>query len=223
MSGQWKPDVTLALAKSSDGTTYLNVYNMQVPAAVDNQIVQTDELTYQGEAKCGLYVPLRPAGMDIEFTAAQEWRVVNPQVPSDPTDDPAADLDTSKDLWLRGWLVSTSFWSGMAAAASLRIKRKEGLELVSSPVGPFAPFATPALPNDLRAMQVIQEFCRTQPHAFTADHNELGTLLRKIVAGVGDALESLGLPVISNVAGTGKRMANSPFAIKLAELVDTIV
>jgi hypothetical protein len=108
----------------------------------------------------------------------------------------------------------------MYHTSSLRIKRNEGIELVASATSVYSPFSTPALANDIRAMQMVQEYSRREPHGYYADYNELGTLLQKILGGVGNAVQSLGLPILSPVGGALSRMANSNIGGRMARAID---
>lgn len=231
VAGQWKPDVTLGLANVNDGGTppvsigSVNVYLMQTPAATINNIVQSDELVYQAEAKCGLYIPIRPAEMDIPMTACQEYRTMAPRVPSEnpvPIFTAGQTISETRDVWLRGWMIGVSYWSDIDYRASLRIKRKEGIEFISAPAGPFAPFADEALPADIRAQQMIQEFSRREPHAYPADFNELGKLLQNIVGGIADAVSSLGIPVLSDIGTTVGGLARGKVGSGLAGMLDKL-
>lgn len=223
--GQWKPDVTLATAYNNSvepPPVVKNTYNLQTPAMTINNIVQSDELCYQAEAKHGLYAPIRTAEFDLPMTAAQEWRAIEVYYPGEDPGFVEPGDEELKDLWLRGWLIGTSHWSDLDHTASLRIKRKEGLELISAPAGVYAAFASMALPNDLRAMQIIQEFSRREPHGYPADYNELGTMLQKIIGGISGAVADLGLPVISDVAHTVHKTANGKIGQLLTNLLDEI-
>lgn len=231
VAGQWKPDVTLGVADVTDGATpplitSLNVYLMQTPAVVVSNIVSSDELVYQAEAKCGLYIPNRPAEMDVPMTACQEYRNVAARVPSEdpvpiyPTTDVAPE---TYDIWLRGWLIGVSHWTDIDYRSSLRIKRKEGLEFISSPRGVFAPFADEALPADLRAQQMLQEFSRKEPHGYPADFNELGKVLQNIVGGIADAVSNLGIPVLSDIGKAVGGVARGKLGNGLAAALDHIM
>jgi hypothetical protein len=221
VAGQWSPDVTLAISPSTaTPPVYSDVYLVQTPAITETEIVQTDELRVAHEAKCGLYFPNRPAATGAAFTSASEMRNLavhqTGQAP-DPVQDPQP---FQNDLWLRGWLIGVSHWTGMYHTSSLRIKRNEGIELVASATSVYSPFSTPALANDIRAMQMVQEYSRREPHGYYADYNELGTLLQKILGGVGNAVQSLGLPILSPVGGALSRMANSNIGGRMARAID---
>lgn len=221
VAGQWSPDVTLATSPDlSTPPVYSDVYLVQAPAVSETDIVQSDELRVAHEAKCGLYFPNRPGSTGAAFTSASEMRnlaVYRPGVAPDPA-QPVSPVQN--DLWLRGWLIGVSHWTGMAGTSTIRIKRNEGIELVASAASVYSPFATPALPNDMRAMQVVQEFARREPHGYYADFNELGTMLQHVLTGVGDAVASLGLPVLSSVGQSVSDLANSQIGNRLARALD---
>lgn len=226
VAGQWRPDVSL-LNVTINGAVppaalTAAVYSIQAPASDTNSIVSTDELVYQGAAKLGLYMPNRLSEMDPSFTAASEYRTIAPFTPDNITPTLSANEPRRRDTWLRGWLIGCSLWTGMDHTTQLRIKRKEGIEIISAPTGSFAPFASPALPSDLRAQQMIQEFSRCEPHAFPEDYNSLGKMLKNIVGGVSSALANLGLPIISDVASSIQHVVNGDIGNTVAGALDSI-
>lgn len=202
-SGQWDPAVTLAEYTSKDSSTppvvldVFNVYVAQAPALTDSEIRASDEFSRAGDAKCGVYMPVRPSGDDIPFTKSPEWRNIDVNYPGEG--DSVINQGLTNDLWLRGWSIGVDLWSGLDPKATLMYNRNEGLELEASPKSTFSPFSTPALPDDVRAQSIIKEFSRTQPHAYEADFNDLNKMLGELVNGIADAVEGLGLPIISPV------------------------
>jgi hypothetical protein len=188
-----------------DVAAIFDIYAMQSPATSTSSIVSSDEFVRQAEAKSGAYLPLRPCAPQWDFSAVEETRAVAVVWPGHPVVPNSFELTGSVDLMLRGWSISTELFEGLDYRATLRIKRREGLEFVPAPLSLYSPFSTPALPEDLRAKQVLMEYCRTQPHAYPADYNELGTMLTDILDGVSSALGSLGIPIVSPFASAANR------------------
>jgi hypothetical protein len=218
--GQWTPDVALTVSTNdTPPPATVSVYEIQVPAFTETQIVASDELCYQAEAKRGLYLPDRMY-TDVDFASSMEFRNIVPVTVGAPTLEGVTQTDAGNDIWLRGWLIGVSHWTGLSLSATLRIKRKEGLEFIAAPTSVYSPFGTPALSADARAIAMIREFSRRQPHAFEALDNELGKLLQKILSGVGGAISNLGLPFISPVAGGIGKLASSKVGDSLASLLD---
>jgi len=215
VSGQWSPDVSITLdyTNTSPGTPPVvdvyPAYESQTPPLTVENIVQSDEFSREAEAKTGSYMPIRPSAPSWEFTSSTEWRLIITSAPGFPT--PGIADGMAKDLWLRGWCVGVEYWAGIDYRSTLRIKRHEGLELVPSSGSPYSPFATPALPDDILAKQIINEFCRKEPHAFPADYNEKDFMLGNIISGIADALEGLGIPIVSPLIG-GVRKVIDPLA-----------
>jgi hypothetical protein len=206
ISGQWTPDVTLgtvATSAAGDLTDVYDVYKFQLPAVSTSAIVQSDEFSRQAELKTGSYMPIRPCSPELNFTSSEEWRQI--QVDYAGADSGTFGRDpTFNDLWLKGWCVGVEYLTNIDVRSQIRIKRREGLELVPSPPSTYSPFATPALPDDVRAKQVLLEFCRKQPHAYPADYNDLGEMIPNILGGLADVVSDLGLPLISPVVKFAK-------------------
>jgi len=221
ITGQWTPDIALSVNAPAAGGAY-PIYEMLLPALTSSTIVQSDEFCRQAEAKTGSYVPIRPCSPQWDFSPSSEWREVWAVFPGgpDPTPNPE---DTGRDLQLRGWSIAVDLWIGIAAQSTLRIKRLEGLEIVPSSASTFSPFATPALPDDIRAKMIISEFARKQPHAFPADFNDLGEMVSDILGGLMGALGSLGLPVISPIAtASSKAFRGDPLGDVFSGLVGSL-
>jgi hypothetical protein len=206
ISGQWNPDLDMVTKEIKTGdvlTDVFDYYKMQAPAMTSASLVQSDEKCREAEAKTGSYMPLRPCAPTFELTASAQFRRVDINYPGagDEPVDPATD---AADLGLRGWSIAVELWLGIDVRANIRIKRREGLEIVPAPDSTYGPFATPALPCDLRAKQILEEFCRNQPHAYPADYNDLGEMIPNILGGIADVIGGLGLPLISPVANFAK-------------------
>jgi len=156
----------------------------------------------QAEAKSGSYMPCRPSDPTVEFTPTSEYRYVGytnagtalvQYVPPEGI--------TPYDLWLRGWNVTVDNFMGLDMRGNLRIKTREGLEMETSTGSSYGPFATPALPRDDMAMEVLREYSRCEPHAYPAEFNDLGKMIPEIIGGLASAIENLGIPIISPIAG----------------------
>jgi len=222
VSGQWTPDVALTVNEHLTAgpppvvDEVYPTYEIVTPAVTISDIVSSDEFVREAEAKTGSYLPTRPCMPTWEFSPAQEFRNVEAVFPG-TAELPGSSHDFS-DLYLRGWCIGVEFWDGMHPTTNLRIKRREGLELIPAPKSIYSPFSTPALPDDLEAKQVINEYCRNEPHAFPADFNDSGKMLPNILGGVANALAGLGIPLISNVAGGLGNLMKGPVGDFLGSL-----
>lgn len=171
-----------------------------VPLTEDG-LTQMDLKVRQAEAKSGDYMPIR--FWEPVFTNASG---ADPScadfVPQDKS-VVGSDYDTALANWnypLKGWGFGMTFWRTMDKTTSLRLKRREGLEMNTSALSDFSPFSTPAYPADLRAQTVFREYCRQQPHSFDSSYNSLGGMLGDIVRGLGGVLGGLGIPIVSDIA-----------------------
>lgn len=196
IAGQWAPDIVLDNVLVLDGSSNEPAWRIDPPPMTSSAIVQSDLQVYQARSKFGLYMPVRIFSPTIEPTpaTAQELSVIvnsSLGIPAfRPADITAAGLLT--DLALKGWNSATSLWLNISHDTVLRLKRKEGIELVPAGDSVYSPFSTPALPDDLKARAIMREYSRMEPHGFPADYNELGGLFADIVDGIGGALQSLG-------------------------------
>lgn len=165
----------------------------------ETELTQMDPKVRQAEAKEGDYIPHRFWNPVFNLTASKDVGVMN--ITSPGLSNPVANQELDNiNLPLIGWGVHTSFWLDMHTTSSLRVKRREGLELNTSGGSPYSPFSTPAFSQDDRALSVFREYCRTQPHSFPANFNSLGGLLKDILGTVGNILGNLGIPVVSDIA-----------------------
>lgn len=225
VSGQWTPDVATGIFTETDSTTEdlssaTDIYKFLVPAFQEQSIVSSDEFCRQAEAKSGSYMPIRPCCPDWPLTAVQEWR--NICVTRAGTDVESFSPGLDNDLYLRGWAVGVSYWSGLNLEANLRLKVIEDLEVVPSPLSTYSPFSTPAYPDDARARAMIQEFCRKQPHDYPADFNEYGKMIPHLIGGVGNAVGDLGIPFLSPIGKAAGKLAQGPLGNLLGGLLDKL-
>lgn len=163
------------------------------------EIVSGDSLSFQMEAKHGCYMPLRTWTQTYEPTAATESRHV-----VIAREDNTTVVTNATELGYllckgAGWGVIQ--FAGISSEASIRVKRREGLEFATPRNSPYSPFMTPGSPKDELAMSVVHEFGRTQPHAYPAKFNHSNGILSTIVANLGGVLSNLGIPIVSDLAG----------------------
>lgn len=171
-----------------------------VPNDVD-ELTQMDLKVRQAEAKTGDYMPLRFWEPTFVNTSGADPTCADLNNLDKGT--VGADYPEALKNWnypLHGWGFGMSFWRSMDDTTSLRLKRREGLEMNTAATSDFSPFSTPAYPADLRAQTVFREFCRQQPHSFDSSYNSLGGMLGNIVKGLGGVLGGLGIPIISDIA-----------------------
>ncbi|APG76554.1 capsid protein [Hubei noda-like virus 8] len=198
VAGQWSPDVVLGINRARDNTVQNSCYRLSVPALTSESIVQSDAYRYQALAKTGCYMPLRPSDPDVQFSGASEQRPL--EIAFHQSGNITGNLTTVDDIWLRGWNIGVELWTNIDYRANLRYKTCEGLELSPSANSLYSTFEGRGYPRDDRALSVIREFARSQPHAYPADFNDKNLLWGQLIRGLGTALSSLGLPILSQVA-----------------------
>jgi hypothetical protein len=221
IAGQWSPDVVRQAEMTIDSTPVeVNVYEMQLPAMVTANIVQSDSLCYQQEAKNGVYTVNRMCESAIINTPAVDLARFYGKTPGVAFGGLVA--DTNYDVWLKGWCVGVVLFLNLNSNAQIRIKRKEGLEFIPAPNSTLSPFATPGLPEDSRALSMIREFGRTEPHGYPADYNESDNMLPHIIGTIGNAVANLGIPVISDIGKAVSGLSSGDIS-GLASLLGSIL
>jgi hypothetical protein len=188
-----------ATAAVSVVKTEFDDYKFVLPAVTSSSLVASDQRVRQAEAKTGSYMPLRPSEPTWDFSSAAEMRLLNPLLPDESASTTNL-ISNAADLWLRGWMIGVEYWLAMDINSSLRIKTKETLEITTAPESILSPMNSPGHPNDTRAMAIIREFSRTEPHAYPADYNEKDSFWGNLVRGIGDVVSTLGIPVLSRAA-----------------------
>lgn len=182
----------------SDEETY-PAYSYAPPPLGTTEIVQQDLKNRQAEAKDGEYAPLRIWQPTVNFVPATAARPISIYDENFGTEDTNSAFGTEQTIWFDGWGTYVSVWSDIQRTSSLRIKRREGLELVAGYNSPYGPFNTPACSSDPIALDIMREFSRTEPHAYPADFNSHNTLQKGLFGTLGDVLGNLGLPIISDL------------------------
>lgn len=227
VTGQWTLDVSLGTfatvgtvaTDTTAVTDVVDVYRLTAPPLIDSTMVQSDEFIRQAEAKDGSYMPIRTCANEWALSSATEYRKVLVDTTASVE---AVDDNDYRDLRLNGWCVGVSYYSGLDYRSDLRIKVIEDMELVPSASSIYGPFATPALPSDARAREMVQEFSRTQAHDYPASYNEFGLLLQELVSGISKAVAGLGLPIISPIANTVHNVASGPVGTLVGGLLDML-
>lgn len=184
-----------------------NVYNVNeltFPPVLEQGITTQDLKSRQAEAREGDYSPARMWQPVVEFVPAASFKPMTFELDSSEHPGPFLQPVLTSNLCFDGWGSQVCHWQGIDVSSSVHILRKEVLELITGVNSTFGPFSTPAYARDEKALAVVSEFCRTQPHSFCADMNHKNGLLGSIVGGLGNALGNLGIPIISdigNIAG----------------------
>lgn len=112
-------------------------------------------------------------------------------------------------------MTSVQFFLGISNEAQLHVKSRLHLEAEahanSSPVTPFL-HKSPTL--DEIALSIVAKVAQNSPHVYFAADNDLsgilmsiGKILPSILGPVGRALESTGIPIISDIGQVGRRLA----------------
>lgn len=168
---------------------------------VETELTQMDSKVRQAEAKCGDYAPCRFWEPVFTNSTAKDVAAFSNLDPNGK-DAGVGAPKTNINIPLIGWGIKLSFWLSIHNTSSVRIKRREGLEMNTAKTSHYSPFSTPAYPRDDRAQTVFREFCRQQEHSFDANFNSLGGMLSNIVSSLGGVLGSLNLPIVSDLAKT---------------------
>lgn len=171
-------------------------------------LTQEDLKVRQAECKEGDYSPNRFWEPVFLNSASKDACVIQPGNPGG-SDSRVNAPQQNLNIPLLGWGFQISFWLGIQDTSSIRIKRREGLEMNTAPVSAYSPFSTPAYPRDDRAQMVYREFCREQKHSFPASFNSVGGMLKDIVSTISNVLQSLNLPLVSEVAKFATPYINS--------------
>lgn len=203
-------DIPEGGTKADETITYLTqartFWVFEVPPVVSDDIVQGDKKHRAALAKDGDYMPVRACEPVINFASTNSYYRFTI---ADENEYKSNVMDGPKALKLLGWSVGVQLYDGIDKTASVRMLRREGMEIRCGSGTSFAPFEASAACRDERALAVVSEFARTQPHSWPADYNHKNGLLSNIVNGLGSAIGNLGIPLISDVApGLGNLLSN---------------
>lgn len=194
-------DNSLDVGAAAPVVSTVTHYSIEGLPVTETQLTQMDSKVRQAEAKCGDYIPHRYWEPVFNNTAARDRGLFGLLRSTERNVDPSGTkTPTNFNIPLEGWGIHQSFWLDMHATSSLRVKRREGIEINTSAASDYSPFATPAYPSDARALTVFREFCREQPHSFESNFNSLGGMLSNIIGGIGSVLRNLNIPIVSDIA-----------------------
>lgn len=157
-------------------------YMSMIPLTETN-LTQQDQKVREAECKEGDYAPNRFWEPVFTNSAAKEAAVINVLDPL-VSDTKVVAPRQNMNIPLKGWGYQVSFWLGIQDTSSIRVKRREGLEINTSASSPYSPFSTPAYPRDDRAQMVFREFCREQGHSFPSSYNSAGGMLKSIICNI---------------------------------------
>lgn len=179
-------------------------YNFALPPIDIPSIMQTDEYCRDDEARTGNYMVMRVCQPSIDFsTSKAAFRIAASATQANNTDDTLNYFNfllNNDDLWLKGWTVGVEYYENLDPHSQIRIKVVEDLECIPSRGSTYSSFTTPGHPKDDQALSVIREFCRTQPHSYHSDFNDMNKMFGTLIRGLGDVLSGLGIPVLSQLA-----------------------
>lgn len=176
----------------------------------ETEITQQDSKVRQAECVEGDYAPNRfwePVFLNSSSKDLHVYTAIDPN----NEDGFVVTAKPNVNIPLKGWGYQISFWLSIQDTSSIRVKRREGLELNTSSRSDYSPFSTPAFPRDDRAQMIFREFCREQKHSFPACFNSVGGMLKDIVSTIGGVLSNLNIPIISDIARRALPVANSIF------------
>nr|QVG60631.1 putative capsid protein [Helianthus astrovirus A]QVG60633.1 putative capsid protein [Helianthus astrovirus A] len=168
-------------------------WSFLLPPVSFNTEVQTDLKVVEKQAKIGAYNPSRMWGCPDLTEYYERYGL---RIHYDFTSQGySSDQYKSGNYHLRGWGWTVSNFEGISIAASIRLKRREGLELAPGNFSLFAPFATDGYLEDAKAISVVKAYFRRQAHSYPSSFNELNKMIPTLVAGLGSVLSSLGMPI----------------------------
>jgi len=167
----------------------------------ETELTQQDSKVRQAEAIEGDYSPCRFWEPVFTNSTAKDVAAFD-NVDPNGEDRFITDALRNINIPLLGWGIKINFWLSIHKTSSIRIKRREGLEMNTSAMSDYSPFSTPAFPRDDRAQMVFREFCREQDHSFAACYNSLGGMLKDIIGTIGGVLSQLNIPIVSDIART---------------------
>jgi hypothetical protein len=207
-----KRDMDIIKAGGTPGTdpvlqTQPCMFLSDIPYTETN-LTQQDSKVRQAECKEGDYAPNRFWEPVFLNSAAKEASIFTALDPGE-ADNLIPGLQHNVNIPLYGWGFQLSFWLSIQDTSSIRVKRREGLEMNTSAASQYSPFSTPAYPRDDRAQMVYREFCREQVHSFPASYNSVGGMLKSIVSTISSVLQCLNLPAVSDIARTVTPYINS--------------
>lgn len=174
----------------------------------ETELTQQDSKVRQAECVEGDYAPNRFWEPVFNNSSAKDANVFSGSDTTD-NDDSSATALTNLNIPLYGWGHQISFWLSIQDTSSIRIKRREGLELNTSANSDYSPFSTPAFPRDDRAQMVFREFCREQSHSFPSCYNSVGGMLKDVISTISSVLTNLNLPVVSDITRRITPIANA--------------
>lgn len=201
------PDSTKGLTETQSAYIYADV------PLTETEMTQQDSKVRQAEAICGDYAPCRFWEPVFNNSTSKDVAAFD-SIDPNGKDQFVTAAKTNINIPLYGWGIKVNYWLSIDNTSSIRIKRREGLEMNTSSTSDYSPFSTPAFPRDDRAQTVFREFCREQSHSFDANYNSLGGMLKDIISTIGGVLGNLGLPVISDIA-----KAATPVLTSIADVI----
>lgn len=185
-------------------TSSMTVYSCERPPMTVAEITGVDEKGHTGLAKDGVYIPSRYWDVGAKNFKGEDFYklVLKAGTEFKNVEDVSVKYSNAgRNYMLPGWGYSIAHFTDMSVSASLRIKFREGLEFSPNNDSPYTPFSSPGFTNDYRAMEVVKEFNRISAHAYPADYNDKGGMVSSIISTIGNVLENLNIPVVSNIAG----------------------
>lgn len=174
---------------TNEGDDTYEYFNYSHPPYTTSELVQQDLLNRRAEAVSGEYAPFRPWQPIIDFVPASSAKPIL-NVPYGLLED------NFTNIWFNSWGNYVTRWDGIDKTASLRVKRRECLEMCTGAGSIYAPFLSPAYADDPLARGVVREFARTNPHAYSANYNEENRMSKGIFSTLGNVLGGLGIPIV---------------------------
>jgi len=215
--GPWEPkDQTQRSGATYETNAFNGVYNIQYPDQ------QTGMIQYKGQEDWIVQDSDKPAnsGLTNSLAGGGVWYPTPNNATLETT--PAHGLGVQTFGYKGGFTAGLIYFEGMpgagngvAPAANLVLKVRQGVELVPRPDSPLAPFSVSPVPFNPGALEFVTHVSQSAAMAYPADYNDLSKIwgaIKKgmkeygmpLVQGVADA----GIPVISDVARIGQGIAS---------------
>jgi len=202
---------------------------VRVPLMDPNSMTQRSTRLYVNNAREGCYVVMYPvdatgampyfdeqsiggdnANARVQFQYPDEW---SPYVPGIPYQAPAYQtlLAPVARTAIGGFSAGIVVFEGLDSTATVQIKTKAGIEMVPTNDSIAQAFTTQSPLLDRVALDAVARVAQRAPGAYPADYNDLSKVLGSIwdtvrgvagpLAGIGDFVGGLGIPVVSGIAG----------------------
>lgn len=199
-AGQWftkpQPEV-IALGRADDSNyhTLTKVdfaWSLLIGNITPTLLTSTDERTYQGQAKDGVYMPIYKSGCDFSYQPYSQRKTVLHTLTDDSrnveTDDTYTDekLDQFPSKVIdHTQNVGVVWFRGISSRANVRVKSRYSIQAVIQPGSPWGADSAIGPQRDQVAMDIAQQIQNDLPQAYPAHYNDwglLGNIVKNLVS-----------------------------------------